>query len=306
VTSPPTPHTAQTPQTVIRPLTDADVPAVEQLAWDALAGAGRRYGFSMGERDEPRIAFAQARVRHLASTDPDGAFVAEQAGEPVGLAIALRRGSLWFLSLLTVVEGRQGGGIGRQLLDAALQTGVDAEHAMICASPDPKALRRYGRAGFALHPDFDATGRPDRTAIPTDLGVRDGDWDADLELVESLLTARRGAPYGPDLAWLRGQGMGLLVRDGATPGDRAVAIVNDGFIGPVAGASTDAATRVLWAALGAAPPERETRLGYLIGPQQWAVEVALAARLPFSTGGALCTRGYDTPPAPYLPSGIFG
>jgi predicted N-acetyltransferase YhbS len=300
------PATLSTDSTLVRPLTDADVPAVEQLAWDALAGAGRRYGFSMGERDAARVAFAQARVRHLMTTDPGGTFVAEQDGEPVGVALALRRGSFWFLSLLTVVEGRQGTGIGRQLLDAALRTSEDAERAMICASPDPKALRRYGRAGFALHASLDAKGRPDRTAIPADLGVRDGDWDADHDLVESLLAAGRGEPYGPDLAWLRGQGMKLFVRDGATASDRAAVVALDGHIGPVAGASPQAAARVLWAALGATPPDQDARIGYLTGPQQWAVEVALAARLPLSPTGALCTRGYGEPPAPYLPSGIFG
>ncbi|MDQ1672020.1 MAG: hypothetical protein QOC98_582, partial [Frankiaceae bacterium] len=44
----------------------------------------------------------------------------------------------------------------------------------------------------------------------------------------------------------------------------------------------------------------------ITGRQQWAAQVALTARLPLSNSGALCTRGYDAPPAPYLPSGIFG
>ena len=230
--------------TLVRPLTDEDVSAAEQLAWDSLAGAGRRFGFSMGERDATRIAFAQARVRHLRTVDPDGAFVADSDGEPVGMTLAMRRGSLWFLSLLTVEEGHQGGGIGRQLLDAALRTAEDAERAMICASPDPRALRRYGSAGFALHAVLDAKGQPDRTAIPTDLGVRDGDWDADADLVESLITACRGEPYGPDLGWLRGQGTELFVRDGATPADRAVVLSRAGHPGPLAAASPDAAGRV--------------------------------------------------------------
>jgi hypothetical protein len=192
------------------------------------------------------------------------------------------------------------------LLDAALRTAQDAQRAMICASPDPKALRRYGSAGFALHAVLDATGHLDRSAIPTGLGVREGDWDADHDLVELLLADRRGEPYGPDLAWLRGQGMELFVRDGATPDDRAVVLTHDGHPGPLAAASADAARRVLWAALAATPPGKESRIGYISGPQQWAVEVALAARLSLANSGALCTRGYAAPPAPYLPSGIFG
>jgi predicted N-acetyltransferase YhbS len=300
------PATLSTDSTLVRPLTAADVPAFEQLAWDALAGAGRRYGFSLGERNPARVAWTQARVRHLSTTDPAGAFVAEQDGEPVGIALALRRGSFWFLSLLTVAEGHQSGGIGRQLLDAALRTSEDAERAMICSSPDPRALRRYGRAGFALHAALDAKGQPDRTAVPTDLGVREADWDADHDFAESVFAAGRGEPYGPDLAWLRSQGMKLFVRDGATPSDRAAVVASDGQIGPLAAASPEAATRVLWAALAAVPPETDARIAYITGQQQWAAEVALAARLPLSVAGALCTRGYVAPPAPCLTSEVFG
>jgi predicted N-acetyltransferase YhbS len=298
---------------VIRPFRggaglDADIAAAEAMSFDALSDVGRRFGFSMGERDAARIAWAHARISYLVGTDPEGCFVAEQDGQVVGIGLALRRGSLWFLSLLAVQIGLQAQGIGRRLLDATLEYGKDCSAGMICASPDPKALRRYGRAGFALHPAFEVTGQPSLDELPADLGVRDGDWDRDIDFVDELITARRGEPYGADLLWCRDQGLRLHIRDGATADDRAFALSNgQGRVNLLAGASDGAAARVFWQVIA------ETRqaggqvlAGYLQSNQQWAIKVALAAGLRFAMSDALCTRGTLRSPTPYLPSGIFG
>jgi predicted N-acetyltransferase YhbS len=289
----------------VRPLRAGDVVEAESMAWEALAGAGRRYGFEMGGRDDARVDFAQARLHHLLSTDPEGSLVADRDGEIVGLALGIRRGSLWFLSLLTVREGWQGAGIGRRLLDGALAHAAGCSAGMICASPDPKALRRYGRAGFALHAGVEAIGEPDRDLIPGGLGVRDGDWDRDRDLLEELIALRRGEPYGTDLDWCRTQGMRLLVRDGGPPGNRAATLLNGGRICVLAAASEDAATRLLWAAI--AESTGHVRVPYLHNRQQWAISVALEAGLPLTVSDALATRGdLLIPPSPYLPSGMFG
>src|SRR5881394_2603417 len=66
-----------------------------------------------------------ARVGHLQRTDPDGALAAEVDGQLVGLALALVREGMWFLSLLVVRPSFQGNGLGRELLDAALATSTD-------------------------------------------------------------------------------------------------------------------------------------------------------------------------------------
>jgi predicted N-acetyltransferase YhbS len=293
----------RTTATVIRPLRDEDVEAADEVAWHALHEVGEQFGFSMGVRDEACIAWERARIRHIAAHDPEGSVVAERDGEVIGIGLAVRRGSLWFLSLLAVRQGSQGGGVGRQLLNATLADGRDCPRAMICASPDPKALRRYGRAGFALHAAYEACGVADRRELPAGLGVREGDWDRDADFFNQLIAERRSEPLGPDLDFWREHGTCLLVRDGGTPADRAAIAMRPGSPGTLAASSDEAAARVLWAAIAEMPGE--ATVGYLLSNQQWAIDVALAARLPLRLTDTLCTRGFP-PPTLYLPSGIFG
>jgi hypothetical protein len=44
---------------------------------------------------------------------------------------------------------------------------------------------------------------------------------------------------------------------------------------------------------------------FLSGAQQWALRVALDARLPLSPDGPLCVRGTPGPLAPWIPSGMY-
>jgi GNAT superfamily N-acetyltransferase len=288
---------------VIRPLVDVDVPAADAMAFAALAEVGERFGFDMGTRDATRVAFGQARVRHMAGTDPDGAFVAELAGEIVGIALALVRGPLWFLSLLAVRQGLQGQGIGKRLLDASLECGADCPAGMIVASPDPKALRRYSRAGFALRAGFEATGKPDLSELPAGHGVADGDWDRDAGWVDDLITGLRGATWAPELSFLANQNSQLLVLRGPTKADRAYAILHGKKLVSIGGGTEAAATRVLWAAMAQMPA---AVVGNLTSDQQWAIEVCMDARLSLALTDTVCTRGTARPGTPYLVSGLFG
>ena len=52
--------------------------------------------------------------------DPEGFWVAEEAGEIVSCAFAWVCGELWFLAELFVAPGQQGRGIGNELLDRTM------------------------------------------------------------------------------------------------------------------------------------------------------------------------------------------
>lgn len=284
---------------VVRPMRPDDVPGAYDAADEALREAGTRYGWETPVADAAGVERGRRRHAHLLRTDPDGAHVAELGGRVVGVALALRRGPLWFLSLLAVRPGLQARGVGRQLLDAALRTGADAPAGLILSSSDPKALRRYGRAGFALLPGFDLSGRVDRTALPAVRGVREGDWSRDAALVDRLGVRLRGAAYGPDLEVLAATHR-LLVADDGFVAFRSARV-------SLLGAGTPGTAQDLFrAALAEADPGAEVRVDAVTGAQQWAVEVALEARLQVRPGTALCTRGAVGPLAPYLPSGAYG
>jgi GNAT superfamily N-acetyltransferase len=283
---------------LIRPMRADDVPAGYAMADDALREAGRRYGWHTQPADARSRAAGERRHAHLQRTDPDGAWVAELQGRVVGVAFALVRGPFWYLSLLAVAGDVQGRGVGGRLLDRALQTAEPCPAAMIMSSADPKALRRYGSAGFALLPGLEASGPVDRALLPAAAGVRDGDWDTDGERVDDLGRRLRGAPYGPDLAAMRDSGHRLLVADGGFAVLRETGLVQLGAADPAT------AQQLLWAALAEGPDEAD--LFPITADQQWCVQVALRARLQLRPGTSLCTRGAVGPLAPYLPSGAYG
>ena len=93
----------------------------------------------------------------------------------VGMATSFRRETLWCLATYAVLPGRQGQGIGKPLLAAALRPRPrPARAAMLSASSDAKAVRIYRQAGFDLHPQMYLTGTVDRSAIPVVEKVREG------------------------------------------------------------------------------------------------------------------------------------
>lgn len=285
-------------QVQVRPLRPEDVADAQQVSYEALREAGTRYGWPMPEADDAVRARGRSRIGHLLRTDPQGCWAAERGGRLVGLALATRRGPLWFLSLLTVEAGGQGRGLGARLFDAAHATAEGAGAGLILASSDPKALRRYGTAGFALHPGYSAGGPVDRSLLPAVTGVREGEWARDAERVDALGVRLRGAAYGPDLDWYAAQGTRLLVA-----GDGFAVLGRSGVV--LLGAGTPAvAADLLWSALAEA--EGDVEVVPITSAQQWAVDVALRARLSLSLTESVCTRGVVGPMTPYLPSGAYG
>jgi GNAT superfamily N-acetyltransferase len=290
--------------TELRPLRPDDVEAADVVGFTALSQMAATYEDGPFEPRTPDdVARAHSRIAHLQSTDPDGTWVAVDGDEIVGLALAMRRGPVWFLSLLAVATTQQGKGVGRQLLEAALTTAEDAGTVFLCASPDPKALRRYASAGFRLHPGYVATGPVDRSALPAELGIRDGDWSSDRELVDDVGRTLRGAGYGVDLPAMEAVGALLLVaEDGA---DRGFCIRRSGAIVSVGATTPQLAQRLLWRALADDESPKVT-VDWLTGQQQWAIDVVLAAGLSLAPQPSVCIRSAVGPMTPYLPSGIYG
>jgi GNAT superfamily N-acetyltransferase len=282
----------------LRPLTADDAEAVYPVQVAAFDDLAQRFNLPPHPPGDP--APGLARIRHLARTDPQGAWLAaEDDGTVVGAALALVREGLWGLSLLVVKPGHQSSGTGRALLEATLGYADGTRGAVILASEDARALRVYANAGFALHPAFDAAGELRRPpAAPST--VREGRWPEDRALVDAAGRHARGASHAGEVpVWLEA-GMRLLVHDGG-----GFAMWGDGGVRALAATDDTIAADLLRAVLAAAPAGEDFALSFMSAAQQWAMRVALDAGLQLRPGGAVAVRGEVGPLHPYLPSGAY-
>lgn len=275
-----------------------DVPGAAQVVIAAGEELDRRAGREPRSRTDAQREFFLGGLRRFVELDPDGAWVAAEGGSVVAMATAIRRDSFWGLSMLFVNPERQGQGVGRALLDAGLAYSSGAEVRMILSSTDPRALRRYSLAGLDVHPAVKASGTIDPTAIPHDLADRDGDAD-DLDLVASVDERLRGS-RAEDAEYLLSAGAAMQIIDRGTA--RGYVVHRDARLWML-GASDDAtAASMLWrffAEVG------EAEIWGLTARQNWAVKVALAARLEVVAAGPLFVAGREHPPGPWLPSGWY-
>jgi GNAT superfamily N-acetyltransferase len=284
-------------------MTKEDVPAAEQ-AWDAAYTTLRAtHHLPLEPRTAESVQRTEARIAHLLGTDPAGSWVAIDGsdGHVVGVSQALVRQDVWVLSLLGVSPRCQDRGTGRALLHAALAYGEKAPFGLILCSRDPRAARRYSRAGFDLHPSVTAWGRVDRRRLPrSTAAVREG-TAADAGFAADLARRLRGGYHGPDLEhllaegcrWLVLPGHGYVIASGAKP------VV-------LAAVDETSATDLLFAVLAASAADEIVELNWITAGQQWAVRAALTAGLELHPVGPVMTRGLVAPPGPYLPSGAFG
>jgi GNAT superfamily N-acetyltransferase len=154
---------------VFRPATVADLPTCARVWRESINDYGGRLNLPEVPDDLGPILRLYA---HLRSTDPDGFVVAERpggGGEPTidAFAIALVRDRLWFLSMLFVLPGAQGRGLGRALLGAVLPgdgpgSSPDGWRATATDSAQPISNGLYASLGMVPRiPLFRLVGLPD-------------------------------------------------------------------------------------------------------------------------------------------------
>jgi GNAT superfamily N-acetyltransferase len=284
-------------------MTDADVAAVGEIQVAAFIDLDRRVGIEprpVTDAVWPRI---HTRIRHFVINDPAGSWVAVDGEKVIGCALALKRDSLWGLSLLVVDPSVQSAGTGRKLLDASLTYTAGCDRAIILSSTDVRAIRSYATSGFALYPQVEGSGEPDRIALPALNGrVRDGSI-ADVDLADDVDRAVRGAARGPDQVRLATD-MTMFVADSVT--GRGYAYVRtDGEIIALAATDDVTATDLLWRCFAhLVEVGKPASIIDMTAEQQWAISASFAARLKVTPGGPVFWRGITPPPA-FLPSGAY-
>ncbi|HEU4976870.1 MAG TPA: GNAT family N-acetyltransferase [Baekduia sp.] len=285
----------------IRRLQPEDVPAASAVARAAL---DEQIPVEFMPSDDAARALTQQRMErrmeHCRANDPEGSWVAEAGGEVVGVALAIVREGVWGLSLFGVAPGRQGQGVGRRLLDASLRCAEGCRGAIILSTTDPRAMRRYFRAGFRTKPCLTAAGPINRSLLPANLRSRRGDVGADRELLDAASRQVRGAAHGRDVAAMLATGGRLLVLD-----DRGFAVHRDGSPVVVAAFDDEAARDLLWSCFADGPAGETVHVDFISDGNDWAIDVALEMGLSLGPDGPVFVRGETGPFAPYLPSGAY-
>jgi len=277
---------------LVRPMTQGDIHQVAVVTAEA-------FGTDIST-DAARRAWEQ-RLMHSLGHDPDGSFVSFSGAVVTGAAQAVIREDIWILSLLAVSPTLGGGGEGRALMQSALDYDRGCAGGLIIASSDPRALRLYASAGYALEATFKATGTVDPALLPARHPAISAVPRSELVTLGPISRAVRGAAHTPDLdvALFRGSSVARL-------GDRGFVVTTpDRGIWALAAVDEEAATALLWHGLAEVQDQPTIDIGWISGRQQWAIDVLLAARLSIQNYGAICTRGAVGPLYPYIPSPPF-
>jgi ribosomal protein S18 acetylase RimI-like enzyme len=101
---------------VFRPARVEDMERAEELVVRSINDLTVRHGFGPMAASRPPL-FQLFSLKD----DPDGLWVADDAGQILGFAFSWVCGDLWFLAELFVSPGHQGRGIGNELLEQTLE-----------------------------------------------------------------------------------------------------------------------------------------------------------------------------------------
>jgi GNAT superfamily N-acetyltransferase len=284
-------------------MTEADVEGAARVQAASFRDLDKREGLPVTEMTDAVWQRLFGRLRHFLTNDPAGSWVATEDDRVIGCALALRRESLWGLSLLVVDPASQSAGAGRKLLDASLTYAEGCRHAVILSSSDPRAMRSYATSGFALHPQVHGVGTPDRASLPALHGrVRDGSAD-DATFADDIDRAVRGAAHGPDHLRMATDCPMFVIDD--VDGRGYAYLRPDGEVATLAATDDESATALLWRCLAHADETGvAATVEHVNAAQQWAITLSYRARLKVAPSGPVFWRG-RTPPPSYLPSGVY-
>jgi GNAT superfamily N-acetyltransferase len=290
----------------LRPMTEADVAGAVHAFDMGFLAMRARYGLPVTASSLQDDRRRQNRTAHFLRTDPGGSWVAEDDGVIVGMSQSFVREGYWVLSQLGAVPGRQGRGLGRQLLRLAHSHGDPQSPGTIQCSRDPKAMALYSTLGFDLHPVVAAWGpiRPGAVTRPAEVARFEGAGvtEGQLDIVTAIDRVVRGSARTIDVEMmLAEEGNRLLLHE-----DQAYAVAKDDRIVTLGALNEESAALVLRTMLAEAPPGETVEVNWLTAAAQWAITVLIAAGVELQPYGPVMVRGMPGPPHPYIPSGGYG
>ena len=213
-----------------RPGTLDDSYSAFKVMEESIADLNRRVGSagaSSADNPEKLAQMWEERhglYEHLGRT-ADSFWMAERDGQTVGIARAIVRDGLWFLTELFVSPTEQSAGIGKGLLSRTISVSADVRRFTI-SSPDRRAQSLYESAGllprFPIHYLWR---KPERVRVNSDLEIVQANGSAeDLKDFGSVDAVVLGHKRGKDHEWLLSDRQGYLFK-------REQRVVGYGYIG---------------------------------------------------------------------------
>lgn len=262
-----------------RPARLDDLAPAMTVVRDAINDLALRHGYE-GLTGTPGTTFDAFSL----ADDPDGVWVAEDAGDVVGIAVAWECGAFWFLADLFVLPKYQGRRVGQELIGRALDHATmrgAANRALITFAYNPAAIGMYVKHGlYPREPLYKVSAPSEAVTVPSapgiscvalhgggqELGVLTGIDEACLGF-----SREKHHRFLHGVAGMRGF---LLKRDGATLGYAYLS--SDGHIGPLAVISAAAIGEAFSAMLALACEQAIPAVSaFLAGSNEQALSIAL-------------------------------
>jgi predicted N-acetyltransferase YhbS len=140
----------------LRPVRDGDIASVIEVFWAALDDLAARKGRPPAPRNPTAL---EELIRHLVSTDPTSAIVADDGGRVVAFGMLHARSGVGFLAFLFVLPSSQGHGLGRAVVGACRDGAGHPSRLGTCAEADqPVSTGLYAALGLA--PGLHVPGEP--------------------------------------------------------------------------------------------------------------------------------------------------
>jgi GNAT superfamily N-acetyltransferase len=281
----------------VREATPADADDCGRVFFDAFASIAARHNFPV-EPGSPE--FTRYKVGEMLASDGFAGLVAERAGEVLGSAFIDERGVIAGLGPVTVDPAAQDDGVGRTLMEAALNRERERGAAgirLVQTAYHYRSLALYAKLGFVIREPLSVLqGTPPALSIPG-RGVRPAN-EEDLVACNELCARIHGHDRGGELRDAIVAGTASVVErpgricgyaSGFGYGWHAVAESNEDLIALLASAET-------FIGLGIIVPSRNDEL------LRWC----LAHGLRLVQQSTLMTIGlYNEPTGAWLPSILF-
>jgi predicted N-acetyltransferase YhbS len=285
------------PQIVVRAASADDADACARIFYDAFESIAHRHNFPV---EPPAREFTQSKVSEMLADDGFAGLVAERNGDVVGSAFADERARVAGIGPVTVDPAEQDDGVGRILMEAALErqrTRGAVGVRLVQTAYHYRSLALYAKLGFVVREPLSVVqGAPPAMGTPG-RGVRSA-HDSDLSRCAELCVRVHGHDRTAEVRDAIAAGTARVVErphgvcgyaTGFGYGWHAVAETNEDLVALLGSAEA-------FIGLGILVPSRNAEL------VRWCLERGLR----IVQQSTLMTIGlYNEPAGAYLPSVLY-